>query len=146
MLMKILLVCANIKDENNFVTCSNDKNIKTWSKKENQFEINQIIENAHNQIIRKVIYYLDNKLLSCSYDTTIKIWEEKNNNYQNIFTLNHSKEVFSILLLKDKNILVSSGNDMNFFLENKKKNELIINFKTLYVIVEILYVELMKIK
>ena len=73
MLMKILLVCANIKDENNFVTCSNDKKIKTWIKKDNQFEINQIIENAHNQIIRKVIYYLDNKLLSCSYDTTIKI-------------------------------------------------------------------------
>ena len=122
-----LIGCANIKDENNFVTCSNDKNIKTWIKKENQFEINQIIENAHNQIIRKVIYYLDNKLISCSYDSTIKIWEEKNNNYQNIFTLNHSKEVFSILLLKDKNILVSSGNDRTSFW-NLNKNELIINF------------------
>ncbi len=110
-----LIGCVNIKDENNFVTCSNDKKIKTWIKKDNQFEINQIIENAHNQIIRKVIYYLDNKLISCSYDTTIKIWEEKNNHYQNIFTLNHSKEVFSILLLKDKNILVSSGWDGTYF-------------------------------
>ena len=39
------LICyIDIKDENNFVTCSNDKNIKTWIKKEDKFEINQLIK------------------------------------------------------------------------------------------------------
>ena len=40
----------DIKDEKNFITCSDDKKIKLWIKKENDFQINQIIENAHDDI------------------------------------------------------------------------------------------------
>ncbi len=58
-----LICCIDIKDENNFVTCSNDKNIKTRIKKENKFEINQIIKYAHKLKIRKVVYYSNKKLI-----------------------------------------------------------------------------------
>ncbi len=50
-------------------------------------------------------------LISCSGDKTVKIWEENNNGYKNIITLYHSDRVFSILLLEDKNILITTGNE-----------------------------------
>ena len=100
-----------IKDENNFITCSSDKNIKLWIKKEKQFQINKIIKEAHEDKIRKVIYCLNNNLISCSWDKTIKIWKENNNKYESIKTLNHSDKICSIILLEDKNILISSGYD-----------------------------------
>ena len=100
-----------IKDENNFITCSSDKNIKLWIKKEKQFQINKIIKEAHEDKIRKVIYCLNSNLISCSWDKTIKIWKENNNKYENIKTLNHSDKICSIILLEDKNILISSGYD-----------------------------------
>ena len=105
------IIYVDVKDENNFVTCSWDKNIKTWIKNKNRFIINKIIKNAHKDGINKVIYHLNENLISCSHDNTIKIWEKIKNNYQLITILNHSYWVFSILLLKNKNILISSGLD-----------------------------------
>ena len=98
----------DIKDENNFVTCSNDKSIKTWIKNKNKFILNQNLENAHNDDIYKVIYYSNEKLISYSYDGIIKIWEENINNYQLITSLKHSNFIYSILLINDKNLLISS--------------------------------------
>ena len=110
------IIYVEIKDENNFVTCSKDKNIKLWIKKNNEFEINKIIQNAHEDKINKVIYSSNGNLISCSQDKNIKIWKEKksfffNTNYDNIKTLTHSNYINSILLLEDKNILISSGGD-----------------------------------
>ena len=103
----------NILDENNFLSCSADKSIKIWIKRKKKKIFNFIlyytIENAHEEQINKLIYYSYGKIISCSCDKTIKIWEEYNNNYQSIITLNHSDVVYSILLLEDKNILISSG-------------------------------------
>ena len=48
------IIDVNIKDENNFVTSSEDKDIKTWIKIENFFKINQIIK-MHMMIILKMI-------------------------------------------------------------------------------------------
>ncbi len=60
----------------------------------------------------KAIYCLNGNLISCSWDKKIKIWKENNNNnYDNIKILTHSKWINSILLLEDKNILISSGLD-----------------------------------
>ena len=107
---------VEIKDEDNFVTCSCDESIKTWIKKENLFKLNKIIKNAHENNIHQVIYYSNNFLISCSQDDKIKIWEEINNNYQNITTLDTNFGIFSLMLLNDKNILVSSGkNGTNFW-------------------------------
>ena len=57
-----------------------------------------------------MIYCSNNNLISCSDDKTIKIWKE-NNNYENIQILKHSDYIYSLLLLEDKNILISSGVD-----------------------------------
>ena len=52
----------------------------------------------------------NSNLISCSWDKTIKIWKE-NNNYETIKILKHSDYICSLLLLEDKNILISSGGD-----------------------------------
>jgi WD40 repeat protein len=100
---------VSIKDENNFGTCARDNNIKLWRKKENSFIINDIIKNAHESWVFKIIYLSNDIIFSCSYDKTIKVWEKKNNSYENIKLIKHSNIVYSILLLEDKNYLVSSG-------------------------------------
>ena len=102
---------VDVKNEDNFITCSCDKNIKTWIKKENKFELNKIIKKAHKDDINKVIYSHNNNIISCSDDKTIKIWEEnkKENKYQLKTIIKHLYCIFSILLLEDKNILISSG-------------------------------------
>ena len=124
----IIYVC--IKDENNFVT-SSYKNIKTWIKnKGDDFSLNQTINNAHDDWINKIIYYLNENLISCSHDKKIKIWEKDNNKYQCITILTHNNWVYSILLLKDINILISSGLDrIKFWNLNNFEN--IINLKAI---------------
>ena len=119
---------VEIKDENNFVTCSNDKTIKTWIKRNNKFEINKTINNAHDDAVIKVIYNSKGNLISCSFDYSIKIWEEKNGEYINIKTLSHSKYIFTLLLLEDKNLLVSSGADGTIFWDlNNNYQKIIFN-------------------
>ncbi len=109
-----LINYINIKDENNFVICSYDC-IKTFYKKiygynSNKFYLNKIINNAHYDSIYCVIYSLKENIISCSRDKTMKIWEEnKNNNYQCITTIKLSFCIKSLLLFKEKNILISSG-------------------------------------
>ena len=101
---------VEIKDEKNFITCSDDKNIKLWIKIINEFRINKIITNAHEDRINKIIFCSNGNLISCSQDKNIKIWKE-NYNYEKIQTLTHSDHINSILLFEDKNILISSGGD-----------------------------------
>ena len=122
---------VDVKDENNFVVCLGDKRIITYVKKENTFQINKIINNAHDDYINKIIYQSNGNLISCGSDNKIKIWEEIKNNYQNIINLNHYDQVFSILLLEDKNILVSSGYD-GTILWNLNNFELIYHFIDTY--------------
>ena len=122
------IIYVSVKDENNFVTCSSDKNIKTWIKQNNKFELNKIIENAHEDKIWKVIYY-NNNIISCSDDKTIKLWDENSqNNYYNKTTLKQNDKIISMLLLNDINILVSGGVDGTIFY-NLFNFELIINIK-----------------
>ena len=106
-----------VKDENNFVTCSWDNNIKTWIKitnsknlKQNKFNLNKIIPKAHKYDTLCVIYTNNDKIISCSRDKTIKIWEKNNKfEYQLITILQNFNRVNSLLLIEDKNYLISSG-------------------------------------
>ena len=49
-----------------------------------------MINNAHNDSIKKIIYNSEGNLISCSFDGLIKIWELKDGEYKNIKTLNHT--------------------------------------------------------
>ncbi len=100
-----------IIDENNFVTCSNDKSIKLWNKKYDKFIINQNIENAHDDIITKVIYCLNGDLISCSLNNSIHIWNKNNNEYKKIKELWQNNSIWDLLLLEDKNMLISGGGE-----------------------------------
>ena len=102
---------VSVQNDNNFVTCGDDKIIKTWCKAKKNFKFNTKIENAHISTIYKVIYYLKDKLISCSKDSTIKIWQEyKYKFYQNLTTIKAGyDETNSILLIEDKNILITGG-------------------------------------
>ena len=119
---------VEIKDENNFITCSNDKNIKLWIKNNNQYEINKSIIKAHDERINKVIYFSNGNLISCSHDEKIKIWEEINNNYNPLKILSSKGYIYSLLLLEDKNILISSGEYGTIFWNLEKYNN-ICNFE-----------------
>ena len=123
---------VDIYDENNFVTSSDDKSIKTWIKNNNKYSTNKIIQNAHTKKINKVIYNSKGNLISCSWDGLIKIWELNNEEYINIKTLNHTNDVKSILLLEDKNILISSGNGTKFW--NITNNEILFSDDNSYTI------------
>jgi WD40 repeat protein len=105
-----------VKDENNFLTCSLDRNIKIWIYKENIFILNKSIINAHDDKITKLIYYSNGDFISCSVDKKIKIWEEVNDHKCQIKSIIiHSSFITSILLLEDKNFLVTSGHKGTFF-------------------------------
>ncbi len=124
------IIYVDIYDEDNFVTCSEDKNIKTWikNKNKNEYQFNKIIENAHNNSITKVIYNSKGNLISCSWDGYIKIWELKNGEYENINFLKHNEHVNSLLLLEDENILISSGFNIHFWNITNNNNESIISY------------------
>ena len=121
---------VEVKDENNFMTCSDDS-IILWVKKNNIFQNNKVINNVHENYIIKVIYYSNEYIISCSHDMKIKIWKENNNDYENIKVLTHSNKICSILYLEDKNILISCGLDGTRFW-NLNKNES--NYNNIYCI------------
>ena len=114
------IISINIKDENYFATSSIDKNIKIWKKNnDNQFVINDIIPKAHNNTISKIILGA-NFIISCSYDGKIKFWKKMmNNQYSCINLLTHSNWINSMILIEDKNLLISSGLDGTKFWDLK---------------------------
>ena len=117
-----IITDISLKDENNFATCSQDKNIKTWIKKDNKFIINKIIEKAHKDWITNIIYYLENRIISSSYDKKIKIWIEDEFCYKNEKIINNENYIFSLLLFQEKNILISSNDDEIKFWNIKNYN------------------------
>ena len=54
---------VEVKDENDFITCSVHKSIKLWIKNENEFIINKIINNVNDYSIFKIIYYSNDNLI-----------------------------------------------------------------------------------
>ena len=113
---------VEIIDENNFITCSNDKSIKIWNKKKNKFMINQIIQNAHNDGIMKVIYCSNGDLISCSINGPIIIWKEKKNQYIKIKQLSQDNNIRDLLLLEDKNMFISGGENGIIFWNFNQNN------------------------
>ena len=107
------ILSIDVKDDDNFVIGCNEQSIKIYKKekeKGNIFMLKQDIKKAHDRSVTKVIYNSSGNIISCSYDKTIKIWELDNEgNFINKKIITNEDEVRSLLLLEDKNLLVSSG-------------------------------------
>ena len=101
---------VDIKDENNFVTSTKNILVK-YIKKNNKWNWEKVIYDAHSDDIINVIFDSKGRLISASLDKTIKIWEKIDDEYIIIKILYHSDKVIALLLLEDQNILVSSGYD-----------------------------------
>ena len=105
------IIDIDIFDDNNFVTISNDS-VKTWIKNNDIFEENSTINN--NYQIKQIIYKSTGNLISLSQEKYITIWEYNINNYRPIKNITVDNTYF-LLLLEDKNILVSIGKEIIFF-------------------------------
>ena len=104
-----------IENENNFITSSRDKTIKFWNKKNNKFENIKILKNAHEKSIFKIILISSKSFFSCSFDNTVKLWEKFNDIYQCNTIIMHLKSIWNILIINDKNLLITSGTEGIFF-------------------------------
>jgi len=99
-----------IENDTFFITCSLDCSIKSWFKNGNLFQNHQIIKKAHILDINKIILSSNGYLFSCSDDRKLKIWKKKDNNmYESFKCLEHSTKIYSLLLIEDKNKLISTG-------------------------------------
>ena len=103
-----------VYDNNTYVTCYCDGRIIVWNDiSSNNF---YFISNETGISVNKVIYNSKGDLISCSSDGIIKIWFLNDNKFvKSTSILNHENEVNSILLLEDKNILISSGDGIKFW-------------------------------
>ena len=105
------IMYISIKDDNEFASCS-DIEIKIFNIKKdgNEFIIENklYIENAHNDVINKILYSENNILFSCSMDNCIKLWN-LNNKDENIKIINENDNIFCFDFLNKENILISSG-------------------------------------
>ena len=118
------IMYVDIKDENNFVTCSDDFNIKTWIKKNGIYVLNKTIIKAHSNYMNKVKYLSSTKIVSYGYDGSLKIWKENKNGF----------EILSIWKTKYYGLNVEELYDDFYYNENKVKNFFIIKDKKRLVI------------
>ena len=130
-----------IKDENEFLTVDREQ-IKIWNKINNIYKIRYIINNKIKFSPRcffncYAFYDRYNNILSTSMENMIRIWEynKQKNEYQLQSVIN---DIFVVgfLLLKDKNILITSGEETIFWNMNNYNclisfNAECINYETL---------------
>lgn len=96
----------SIFDDNCFSSCS-DTEIKIWKKNNENIDFKEdiIIDNAHDDVINKIIFYNNELLFSCSLDSYIKIWDMKiknQNTIQENYSLKEDNEILSIEIMKRK--------------------------------------------
>ena len=92
---------------NKIASCSSGKSIIIWL----NYKLDFKIENAHNDIILKVITLTENRFASSSQDATIKIWKSTSP-YELLATLiGHRASIPSLLMLNNNNnnLLSCSG-------------------------------------
>ncbi len=122
---KDAITIIEVKDERKFFSCSWDRCIKIWELKNNdKYYIQQVINNAHEDIIFHIYFYKDYFIINSQ--NKIKIWELKKKNYQNILNICNTINIKSILILSDINFLVFSD-DKNISFYNLNNFELITN-------------------
>ena len=110
-----------IRDDNNFGIIYNT-NILLYLKKNDQFNLNEIIYDADNNI--KFIFFYLNKLISCS--NIIKFWKKEKNKYQCSTTINMNEPIYPICIEKDNFFIATKS---NIFIFNLIEEKIIYSFK-----------------
>ena len=98
-------------DDGTIVSCSDDKSIMIGD---------YTINNAHDDLILKVITLPNNRIASCSADKTIKIWKS-NPPYSDIpikVLEGHINNVISLLYIKERDVMISGSDDETLRLWN----------------------------
>lgn len=98
---------VHVKDENHFLTISENEKIKNWVKENDKFI--EIKESKDTNLNYNFIS-LEHNIFSLS-DKEIIISELINNKIQKITTLTHSDTIFSLRYVNSLNIIISSGKD-----------------------------------
>ena len=91
---------------NKLISGSFDKTIKVWKINNNTLTLMNTLD-GHNDSVYQVISLANNIIASGSNDYTVRIWDINSN--KEIHSLKEDFIVFSLLKLKNKNILASSG-------------------------------------
>ena len=104
-----------IKDDNSLGIIYNT-NILLYSKKNEQFTLNEIIFDADNNL--KCIFFYLNTIISCS--ELIKVWKKENNKFQCITIIDMKKPIYPISIEKD-NFLIAGKNNIFFLNLNEGK-------------------------
>ena len=95
-------------EDGTIITCSKAGSIKIGE---------YVINNAHTDIINKIIPLPEHRIASCSNDNEIKIWKTINYNDSPIKILKgHRGSVTSLLYIKERNILISGSIDETLIL------------------------------
>ena len=124
-----IIYYVNVKDENNFVTSSNDNTIKTWIKKDNFFTLNHKIINAHklNNNIFQVIYYKKQLISAENFETLI--WNLINFELIKILEISCYSEK-GLCRIDDDRIIIIQEHYLNIFSLSKQKIIYVIILKT----------------
>ena len=103
--------CICELNDSRLASCSDDKRISIWKYDIiNKIYFQEIIFVAHTSFINKIISLSDNNLASCSEDNQIYIWSSKPPYNKKCSLIGHKCEVTSIIQLKNKKIISTSGN------------------------------------
>lgn len=108
--------------QNSDIVVSFKKQLKIFSLIQNELKEKFSIENAHKELISKLISLRDNMFATSSYDLTIKIWKgDEPYSKDPIKTLEgHTDEIESLLYLEDMDQIVSAGKDLTVRVWNVK--------------------------
>ena len=93
------------------LSCSYDKSVKVWCVEGGRFKCAHTINQAHKDMIFSIIALTNNRMATCSADKLIKIWRSEAP-YDLIEVLSgHTRNVYSIIQLKGKEVLLSISAD-----------------------------------
>ena len=112
-----IIIKNNLKSLDNFIQLKNKNLICSFStnytlkiikiKNNKEYENIQIIQNAHNSIITKIIELKNKNIITFSWDFNFKIWKlnDNNNEYEKIIEFKDSNYICDGIEIKDNEIL-----------------------------------------